>query len=439
LRGRYRADVCFCILARPIEMSKPDSDRGHASTGDKATTEMRVDVAHVLTKAEAEPIPEPAQAVAEMVIATGEAQGSALPGQDLHVQAVQLAEYLRRRQKSLDHRESQLHAQIAQLEGEARATRMSFNERVAELEEKERALEARLADLTAADASHGASRKEKKKDLARREKALADREQELEAETERSRSVLEDLSRREDEVREAAQTFQVRKQQLDQAEAVLDDTLAEADQLREQSIAERHRVEEEARAGRQRMAVEGRRAAAELDAKRRSLARRGEHVDQSRAALDQLRAELGRVHREALEIRLATEELWVQLCGSAPPAALTRSLGQVRAKLAEHYRMATAEVAEKKAELETLRGQLAEEHQKLIRQKAGLEQWAAGRQQEVEQQAQRLVAREEELERQETTFNDRVRQWKGERLGYEQEIRRLKAQLTMPDPAPAPA
>ena len=147
----------------------------------------------------------------------------------------------------------------------------------------------------------------------------------------------------------------------------------------------------------------------------------------------------GRIHREALEIRLATEELWVQLCGSAPPAALTRSLGQVRAKLAEHYRMAAAEVAEKKVELETLRNQLAEEHKKLTRQKVGLEQWATGRQQEVEQQAQRLVAREEELERQETTFNDRVRQWQGERLGYQQEIRRLKAQFATPDAAPAAA
>ena len=107
-------------------MSKPDSDRGDASKGDRATTEVRVDVAHVLTKAEAEPIPEPVQAVADGVIAGAEAQGSAPAGQNLHVQAVQLAEYLRRRQKNLDHRESQLHAQIAQLEGAARATHGTF-------------------------------------------------------------------------------------------------------------------------------------------------------------------------------------------------------------------------------------------------------------------------------------------------------------------------
>ena len=47
------------------------------------------------------------------------------------------------------------------------------------------------------------------------------------------------------------------------------------------------------------------------------------------------------------------------------------------------------------------------------------------------------MAREAELERQEATFNDRARAWQVERLGYEQEIRRLKAQPQMPEPAAA--
>ena len=78
--------------------------------------------------------------------------------------------------------------------------------------------------------------------------------------------------------------------------------------------------------------------------------------------LEELRAELGRMHRETLEIRLATEELWVQVSGVAPPAVLTRSLGQIRARLADHYRLAGSELDEQKEELQTIRCELAEQH-----------------------------------------------------------------------------
>ena len=83
---------------------------------------------------------------------------------------------------------------------------------------------------------------------------------------------------------------------------------------------------------------------AELEEQRRAVARRSEQLDRSRAALEQFRGELGQLHRETLEIRLATEELWVQLSGVAPPAALIQSLGGIRNKLAEHYRSAQSEL-----------------------------------------------------------------------------------------------
>ena len=140
---------------------------------------------------------------------------------------------------------------------------------------------------------------------------------------------------------------------------------------------------------------------ADLEQKRQAIQRRADHVDQCRTALEQLRAELGCIHRETLEIRLATEELWVQLSGAAPPAALVRSLGCIRAKLADQYRQANAELAEQKKELETMRAQLSIEHGKLVEHKRQFEQRAASRQEECEKQASRLVAREQQVHRDE--------------------------------------
>src|SRR5208283_6152529 len=157
--------------------------------------------------------------------------------------------------------------------------------------------------------------------------------------------------------------------------------------------------------------------------------RRAEQVDQTRAALGQFRAELGRMHRETLEIRLATEELWAELSGSAPPAALTRSLGRIRSRLADHYRMANLELHQKKEELEQLRAQLSEQYEKLIRQKRTFDAWAAECREEVEEQANRLLARGEDLDHREADMGEFSRRSQAEKLELQEEIHRLRAKL----------
>jgi len=151
--------------------------------------------------------------------------------------------------------------------------------------------------------------------------------------------------------------------------------------------------------------------------------------DECRASLLALRSELETMHRETLEIRLATEELWVQLSGSAPPAALVRSLTQIRAKLAEEYRRANEELARQKQQLEGIRRELSQQHARLVQQKRKLDRWAARRQEDIQQQAARLVAREEELQSQGADLSNLARRWQTEQLGYQQEIRRLRGQL----------
>ena len=135
------------------------------------------------------------------------------------------------------------------------------------------------------------------------------------------------------------------------------------------------------------------------------------------------------MHRETLEIRLATEELWAELAGSTPPAELTRSLGRIRGRLAEHYRMANADVEQKKSEIKQLRDHLSEQYEKLVRQKRSFDEWAAACRDEAEQQAARLQAQVEDIERREADMGEYARAAQAEKLELQQEIRRLRSKL----------
>jgi hypothetical protein len=293
------------------------------------------------------------------------------------LQAAQLAEHLRSRQQSLDHREAELNAWAAQLERDRLAARLWLEERNAELDER------------AAPAEN---------------------------------ILIEDEA-----VRRLAEAVAERERRLAGSEAELETQRAALKQFHEQLTADRQLLEEETQARRDRLADDQFRLEAEIEQKRREVQERSEQADQAHAALEQFRAELGRIHRETLEIRLATEELWAELSGSAPPAALTRSLGRIRTRLADHYRVANLELHQKKEELERLRAQLSEQYEKLVRKKRNFDAWAAECRTEVEQQAERLVARGEELQRREADMNEHARRAQADKLELQQEIRRLRS------------
>ena len=447
-------------------MSKPDSthrDSQSAKPISKKAAEIRIDTPHLVQekgpvqekglvrekglvcKKGGTPTPAVKSAAKELQgAAVGksgnknkEPAGAGAPTvtEQLRNQAAQLSTHLRARQQELDHRESLLNARIAQLDSGARSARLWFGERRKELEERGSALckqqqeiQSRLKRLATAEAAGNRCRKGSDNEATETEERLKRNQAELDAMAKR-------LDAQTAAQKEAQQSFDRRQQELDQAEALLAEARSDMENLREELIRKRQQIDEEARLQRQRMAAEQRRAQDELDKKRQSLERRGEHVDHCRAALQELRAELERMHRETLEIRLATEELWVQLSGAAPPAVLTRSLGQIRARLADHYRLAGSELDEQKEELQTIRCELAEQHEKLLQQKQQIEEWSGRRQEEIQQQAARLVAREQELEHQQSQFEESAQQWHAERLDYEQEIRRLRQQPRAPEAA----
>jgi hypothetical protein len=474
--------------------------------------DARIDAAHSLNGQNPDPISaaekEPAfdsntgSSIADSaknahILAAGEITQDDSASQQLQRQAEQLANYLRDRQKDLDHREAQLNAEIAQLESELRNARMCLSEREAdqelrrqELDSREKEIVERLDRLAVADAAlmrqaesetdlsglsaHlsienkrlaqqlAALKEERRQEEIQRqqaENALQYERQQLESRQEASlrlirqrelqlekhREILEtaalktsskpdavspDLTVREEQIRRNAAALQHRQRELEEAENRLAQAYAETQKFHEQLTAERRELQDEIHRERQRLIVQKRQALAELEKKRQTLQRRGKHVDQCRAALLQLRSELQQMHRETLEIRLTTEELWIKLSSAAPPAALTHSLGRIRNRLADQYRLANAELIEKKTELESIRDQMVEQYGKFVEQKRQFEHWMECRHKESQQQASMLMAREQTLLQQQTRFEEQSEQWQVERMRYEQEIRLLRLKLT---------
>jgi hypothetical protein len=330
----------------------------------------------------------------------------------LRLQADQLAARLSSRQRDLDQREAELNSKIARWESEVRVARLWLSERETDLERRNEEL-ARLQQEA-----------EEHPDL-RRIKEADGRKQTSEPPAARNA----EIDRREAELRHLAETLTARQKQCDEAEERLAKAQAETAQLQEQLLRQQRAFQDESAAAREKMLAEHQRAMAELAHKRQVVERRAEEVDKSRATLKQLRNELGHMHRETLEIRLATEEVWVRLSGAAPPAALTQSLGRIRAKLAEQQHQAEAETAHERQELESIRSELTKQQATLVEQKRQFDQWVADRQKESGRQASRLIAREQQLHRQEIEHGEQSRAWQAERMKYEQELRRLRAEL----------
>ena len=450
-------------------MPKPNtqnrSNRSARSTAD-TPSKTRVDVAHQVARNEAG-----AGNVDQSVVkaGSGEVPFGEQTAEQLRTQANQLASHLRTRQQELDRREAQVNARVALLERDMRAARFWLAEREAELKRRSEQLDQQQSEtqerlgnfLTTEEARAQLEAQQKQAEAALQfesQKIAADREalqrlnrqllaaveqrrQTVEAHAarllQRAKTVGPELLAQQREARRADEALRARQTQLEQAEAQLAEEQATVRQLREQLYAARRESHEQTHAERQKMAAEHRRATAELQKQREAVSRRSEHVDHCRKALEQLRAELGQMHRETLEVRLATEELWVQLSGAAPPAALIRSLGQIRTKLADHYRQANSHLYEQKTEIERLRDEMSEQYEKLVQQRSRNDQWMTAQQEETRQQASRLVAREQHLEQQQEELEEQAHAWQAERIEYQREIRHLRAELAQRDEAVA--
>jgi hypothetical protein len=362
--------------------------------------------------------------------------------EQIGLQAAQLSAHLRKRHEELDHREAELNSLVARLESDARTARLWLDQHETDIASRNEELDQRERELAARTEAVAKTEEEIARrcgELTEREAGLGKEEREVERrlarlavveESQQRRVSVSDVERAE-ELHRTAEDLDRRQHWLDEAERRLAASQSDAQELCEQLAADRRSFAEQSAALREQTAAERRQALAEIEEKREALQRRAKRVDESSAALRQLRAELRCVHKETLEIRVATEELWARLSGVAPPAALTQSLGQIRAKLADQYRQAQTETNEQRKELEAIRTELAVQYEKLVEQKRLFEQWVAGCEEDCRQQASRLVAREEELHERETILRQQGQRWQVERLRYQLELGRQPSQASV--------
>ncbi len=361
--------------------------------------------------------------------------------QQVRSQAAQLAAHLQRQQTAVDHREAELNARNAAIENQVRSARLWLAEQHADIAERQAEADRRGKEIAQREAelvlrakpmlqqktlSEQAAPEEN--ESADRTAELDRRQAELDALAERLADRLAMAEKTED-AQHALRALEKRRENLERAEKLLSSEQSELERQRRQLAEERITFGEQSQALRQRLASEQQRAIAENDKTWRELKRQSDELAARQAVLERLRADLARAQQEALEIRLATEELWARLCGTMAPAALTRSLAQIRLKLAEEQRLSRVELAEQKTEVLALSARLAEQHQKLAQRREDLQEWAKERQKELEKQAGLLVNGQRQIEEERDGFQEKTQEWQNERFRLQQEIRRLLRQL----------
>jgi chromosome segregation ATPase len=232
-----------------------------------------------------------------------------------------------------------------------------------------------------------------------------------------------ELDDREQQLVEAEEELSVRQCQWAEADLLLAESRREVERMTEELEGHRQEQMTELTAARRQWVEEQRHREAELTRRQEALERHAEQLDHRRAVLEQSQQDVTALHREALEMRLATEELWAQLTGAVPPAELHEALGETRARLAGHYRLASAEIEARKAELQALRDDLAAQHDRLREQVAESEAWAAGRLDELRQREAAIESSRAELEKLRTEQQRQFAQWRGQRERWEFERR----------------
>lgn len=156
---------------------------------------------------------------------------------------------------------------------------------------------------------------------------------------------------------------------------------------------------------------------------------REEQLDRHQEFVDQLKAEATATHQEALETRLATEQLWAKMADRADLPTILERIADLKRRLADQHRNTLHVIARQQEALQRAAEQLDRRQAELRRQRDELQAWVLRRHEELEQQRLQLIAREQELEAQERARQEIHSRVEEEILGYQRQIRQLTAQL----------
>ena len=255
-------------------------------------------------------------------------------------------------------------------------------------------------------------RQEQLQQIAEQQTRLEERQRYLADWETRLKAGESELFAREDSVklREKQNAIDAEKyKRLREKEEEIQQSQSESIRLRESLVRERHQLLKTFESDRQRLKETHVLATKRLEEERAEWASQNKRVEQMRTSLERSREELGRMHRETLEVRLATEELWLRLAGDSASETLTDSLERIRTKLAEQNRSALVHVEKQKEELKQLRQQLLSQQENLLQRRDELDLWANRCEEALLEKESQLQKREEELDRQQASAYEILR------------------------------
>lgn len=401
-------------------MTSKRAENVRASDAARADESLRIDSAHVANPDLS--APEPSQAAVYEPVPLD--VSPAATADQVRLQASQLATHLQRQQQAIDHRESELNARVAAMENQIRAARLWLEEQQAELTSREMEIERRqqTASPTRSDGLVTEGRRLPIDDEALRLRAeeLDRRAAELDA---AGRQLAERFGM--GEAKSGLESLEAYRAQLEHSEKLLATAQAQWQEkfreLAEQRAAFARFVETE----RKKLADDRRRWSEAHQQDERELRRQQMELANRQGALQALRAEVVRRQQEDLEMRLATEELWSQLSEQVSPPAIAHSLGQIRMRLTEEFRLAKADVAGERATIKQLAEQVAGQHRLVSEKREQLQSWLGARLRDFEQLSNQLAERERQVDERRQAIESERSQWQAERFRLEQELRKL--------------
>ena len=346
-----------------------------------------------------------------------------------------------KRQRELDSREAKLyveheratHERLAldarQKELDARETRVITQE--ASLADCER----RLAEMAGELEFKRAELQQMRTSAEERASALVADERRLEFRQREIETALKRFERlgivegRIAEVQQQADQLAMRSGYLDHAETMLAERQLQLSEQQRELEHDQLAFENQVTRERRSLVAESEAIRIAAEEQTRGLQRREAELDKREQALEQVAEQLRATQREALELRLATEETWLQLQGVLAPAALARSVAQVRSRLNEQFQLTSDDLKRRRSDLEAARLEITDQFNELQQQRQELDRWAQNRDRDIENRAAHLVAREQELDAQQQHYEQQARSWEQQRSEYQLEIQRLLAEI----------
>jgi hypothetical protein len=154
-------------------------------------------------------------------------------------------------------------------------------------------------------------------------------------------------------------------------------------------------------------------------------------LDRRKLVLQRTQDENQALHREALEMRIVTEQLWAELSEKTPADHLHQLLSTLRTRLDDQYAAMNRSLSDRKAELVTLQSRMHNKQQELRKQSRKLQEWVESRHDDVKSHAAQLDAREMLLNRREHRLQEEFAKWEAQQREYKQQLNGLLRKVSL--------